>query len=99
AIFCLVITQGLQIWAPKVQGNIFDGIIGYLKDPEKSDGRQAFEKAMVTYLIVNVLQGAFSGLKALAQELVMRRIACIVRLKLFASVIQMDISFFDAMHT
>eukprot|EP00933_Yihiella_yeosuensis_P080742 TRINITY_DN94216_c0_g1_i1.p1 TRINITY_DN94216_c0_g1~~TRINITY_DN94216_c0_g1_i1.p1 ORF type:complete len:651 (+),score=129.41 TRINITY_DN94216_c0_g1_i1:113-1954(+) len=99
AIICLIFQQALQVWAPNVQGNIFDGIISYLKDPTKSTGRQAFENAMLTYLIVNVLQGAFSGLKALAQELVMRRIACAVRLKLFTSVIRMDISFFDAMHT
>lgn len=99
AVICLVIQQGLQIWAPNVQGSIFDGIISYLKDPASDGGRKAFEKAMITYLVVNVLQGAFSGLKALAQELVMRRIACTVRLKLFTSVIRMDISFFDAMHT
>lgn len=97
AFVCLVVTQGLQVWAPNIQGSIFDGIIKYLAQPES--GRGAFEKAIITYLIVNVLQGAFSGLKALAQEIVMRRIACQVRTKLFESVIRMDIAFFDTMHT
>jgi len=97
AFICLVVTQGLQIWSPNIQGSIFDGIIQYLGKPES--GRGAFEKAIITYLIVNVLQGAFSGLKALAQEIVMRRIACQVRLKLFESVIRMDIAFFDTMHS
>eukprot|EP00913_Durusdinium_trenchii_P016632 g15634.t1 len=54
---------------------------------------------MATYVTIMVLQGAFSGLKSLAQELVQRRMACAVRLKLFASVIRMDIAFFDTMHT
>ncbi|CAE7774212.1 ABCB25 [Symbiodinium sp. CCMP2456] len=97
AVTCLVITQGLQIFAPNVQGSIFDGILAYLKNPE--GGRSKFEYAMLTYVIINVLQGCFSGLKALAQELVQRRMACSVRLKLFASVVRMDISFFDTMHT
>ena len=39
------------------------------------------------------------GLKSLAQELVQRRMAMSVRMKLFASVIRMDIAFFDTMHT
>ena len=97
AVVCLVITQGLQIFAPNVQGSIFDGILAYLQKPE--DGRSKFEFAMLTYVIINVLQGCFSGLKALAQELVQRRMACSVRLKLFASVVRMDIAFFDTMHT
>ena len=97
AVTCLVITQGLQIFAPNVQGSIFDGILAYLKNPE--GGRSKFEYAMLTYVIINILQGCFSGLKALAQELVQRRMACSVRLKLFASVVRMDISFFDTMHT
>ena len=97
AVTCLVVTQGLQIFAPNVQGSIFDGILAYLKNPE--NGRSKFEYAMLTYVIINVLQGCFSGLKALAQELVQRRMACSVRLKLFASVVRMDISFFDTMHT
>jgi len=97
AVFCLVITQSLQIAAPNLQGSIFDGIIGYLRDPDT--GRSRFESAMFTYVIVMVLQGCFSGLKSLAQELVQRRMACSVRLKLFASVIRMDIAFFDTMHT
>jgi len=97
AVVCLVITQGLTIWAPNVQGRIFDGIIGFLNHPEQ--GMDGFQAAVLTYLLVNVLQGLFSGLKALAQELVMRRIACSVRLKLFASVVRMDIAFFDTMHT
>lgn len=89
--------QSLQIAAPNLQGSIFDGIIAYLQDP--SSGRGKFEQAMLTYVIIMVLQGAFSGLKSLAQELVQRRMACAVRLKLFASVIRMDIAFFDTMHT
>eukprot|EP00930_Biecheleria_cincta_P001244 TRINITY_DN102391_c0_g1_i1.p1 TRINITY_DN102391_c0_g1~~TRINITY_DN102391_c0_g1_i1.p1 ORF type:complete len:977 (+),score=152.66 TRINITY_DN102391_c0_g1_i1:128-3058(+) len=97
AFTSLVLTQGLQIWAPNIQGSIFDGVIKYLEKPES--GRDAFEKAIIAYLVVNVLQGLFGGLKALAQEIVMRRIACQVRLELFASVIRMDIAFFDTMHT
>ncbi|CAJ1450643.1 unnamed protein product, partial [Effrenium voratum] len=97
AVVCLVITQMLQIMAPNVQGSIFDGIIAFLQHPESGRGR--FETAMATYVVVNLLQGCFSGLKALAQELVQRRMACSVRLKLFASVIRMDIAFFDTMHT
>lgn len=98
ALFFLVITQCLQIWAPSIQGNIFDGIIHFLKDQD-GPGKAEFEKAIIMYLCLNVLQGAFSGLKALNQELVTRRIACTVRTKLFTSVMRLDISFFDAMHT
>ncbi|CAJ1396624.1 unnamed protein product [Effrenium voratum] len=97
ALACLVIVQLLQILTPNVQGSIFDGIIAFLQHPESGRGR--FETAMLTYVVVNVLQGCFSGLKALAQELVQRRMACSVRLQLFASVIRMDIAFFDTMHT
>ena len=39
-------------------GSIFDGIIGYLRDPDT--GRSRFESAMFTYVIVMVLQGCFS---------------------------------------
>jgi len=97
AIVCLVATQGMQIWAPSITGHIFDGIITYLAHPE--NGRDKFESAMLLYLGVNALQGAFSGLKALAQDLVLRQLACSVRVKLFESVVRMDISFFDTMHT
>lgn len=41
-----------------LRGSIFDGIIGYLKDPDT--GRSRFESAMFTYVIVMVLQGCFS---------------------------------------
>lgn len=98
AIFCLLVNQGLVIWAPSVQGSIFDAIIGYIQDPQ-GQGKKEFERMMMTYLLVNVLTGFFSGMRALAQELVMRRISCIVRTKLFQSIIRMDISFFDTMHT
>lgn len=97
AVVALVTTQSLQIAAPNLQGKIFDSIIGYLQHPEIGRGR--FESAIFTYLIVLALQGAFSGLKSLAQELVQRRMAMSVRMKLFASVIRMDIAFFDTMHT
>lgn len=97
ALVCLVIMQSLQILAPKLQGSIFDGIIAYLQNP--GVGKDRFQDAMATYVTIMVLQGAFSGLKSLAQELVQRRMACAVRLKLFASVIRMDIAFFDTMHT
>ncbi|CAE7267844.1 ABCB25 [Symbiodinium sp. CCMP2592] len=97
AVTCLLITQALQIFAPDVQGSIFDGILAYLKNPE--GGRSKFEYAMLTYVIINFLQGCFSGFRALAQELVQRRMACSVRSKLFASVVRMDIAFFDTMHT
>lgn len=96
-VVALVTTQSLQIAAPNLQGKIFDSIIGYLQHPEIGRGR--FESAIFTYLIVLALQGAFSGLKSLAQELVQRRMAMSVRMKLFASVIRMDIAFFDTMHT
>eukprot|EP00929_Paragymnodinium_shiwhaense_P000294 TRINITY_DN100532_c0_g1_i1.p1 TRINITY_DN100532_c0_g1~~TRINITY_DN100532_c0_g1_i1.p1 ORF type:complete len:957 (-),score=257.01 TRINITY_DN100532_c0_g1_i1:149-3019(-) len=99
AVFCLIMTQCLTIAAPKIQGNIFDGVLLYLKKPESSAGKDEFTKAIVTYLVINVLQGAFSGLKALSQELVMRILACSVRVQLFRSIIKMDIAFFDGMHT
>lgn len=98
ALFCLVLTQITQIYAPSIQGSIFDGVIAFLKDPE-SDGRNRFQMAVLTMLFVNALQGAFGGMKALSQELVTRTLACSVRTKLFNSIIRMDISFFDAMHT
>lgn len=97
AIVCLVATQSMLIWAPSVQGNIFDGIIHYLQDP--ATGRGAFERAMFMYLLVNGLQGFFGALKSFAQDLVLRQLACSVRQKLFQSVIRMDIAFFDTMHT
>lgn len=98
ALLCLVMTQSLQIYAPSIQGTIFDSVISYLKDPT-GDGRDAFERAVSVYLIVNILQGAFGGLKALTQELVTRNLACSVRVKLFTSIVRMDIPFFDTMHT
>jgi len=97
ALVCLVATQSMQIWSPSVQGSIFDSIVKYLAHPER--GNKAFENAMFVYLLVNALQGLFGGLKALAQDLVLRQLACSVRLKLFQSVVRMDISFFDTMHT
>mmetsp|Transcript_61440 Transcript_61440/g.170354 ORF Transcript_61440/g.170354 Transcript_61440/m.170354 type:complete len:934 (-) Transcript_61440:103-2904(-) len=97
AVFCLIAMQSMLIWAPSVQGSIFDGIIHYLQDP--AAGRAAFERAMFMYLLVNGLQGLFGAGKSLAQDLVLRQLACSVRAKLFQSVIRMDISFFDAMHT
>mmetsp|Transcript_43264 Transcript_43264/g.78747 ORF Transcript_43264/g.78747 Transcript_43264/m.78747 type:complete len:946 (+) Transcript_43264:67-2904(+) len=97
AVSCLVANQSMQIAAPSVQGSIFDGILSYVKDP--SNTNNAFQRAMVTYLIVNILQGLFGGLKALGQDLVLRHLACSMRNKLFGSIIRMDIAFFDAMHT
>ncbi|CAK0833010.1 unnamed protein product [Prorocentrum cordatum] len=97
ALVCLVATQSMQIWSPSVQGSIFDSIVKYMAHPER--GNDAFERAMLVYLLVNALQGLFGGLKALAQDLVLRQLACSVRLKLFQSVVRMDISFFDTMHT
>lgn len=98
ALFCLVMTQSLQIYAPSIQGNIFDSVIGFLKDPE-GNGREGFERAVMVYLVINVLQGAFGGLKALTQDLVTRNLACSIRMKLFSSIVRMDIPFFDTMHT
>mmetsp|Transcript_34234 Transcript_34234/g.72928 ORF Transcript_34234/g.72928 Transcript_34234/m.72928 type:complete len:934 (+) Transcript_34234:121-2922(+) len=97
AVVCLVGTQAMQIWAPNITGKIFDGIITFMGNPD--GGRSQFEYAMVLYLCVNIAQGAFSGLKALFQDLVLRQLACSVRMKLFQSVIRMDIAFFDTMHT
>jgi len=98
SLTCLVCAQMLQIWAPNIQGHIFDSIIQYLHNPE-GNGREEFTRAMVTYTVVNFLQGTVGGLKVLSLELVMRNLACSSRLKLFQSVIRMDISFFDAMHS
>lgn len=98
AITSLVVCQLLLIYAPRIQGNIFDGIIDYLKHPE-GDGRKVFERGVLTYLIIAVFQGAFGGVKTLTQDLVTRSLACSVRSKLFTSIIRMDIAFFDAMHT
>eukprot|EP00421_Protoceratium_reticulatum_P027484 CAMPEP_0168477224 /NCGR_PEP_ID=MMETSP0228-20121227/62297_1 /TAXON_ID=133427 /ORGANISM="Protoceratium reticulatum, Strain CCCM 535 (=CCMP 1889)" /LENGTH=923 /DNA_ID=CAMNT_0008493377 /DNA_START=1 /DNA_END=2772 /DNA_ORIENTATION=+ len=97
AIVCLVATQSMLIWAPSIQGSIFDGIIHYLQDPGK--GRAAFEHAMFMYLLVNGLQGLFGSLKSYAQDMVLRQLACSVRTKLFQSVIRLDVAFFDTMHT
>lgn len=44
-------------WLP---GKIFDSIIAFLKHPE--EGRGGFQSAIVTYVIVMALQGAFSFL-------------------------------------
>jgi len=98
ALLSLMMNQVLQILSPSLQGSIFDGIIDCLKDPA-GNGRNAFHTAMIIYIIVNALQALFGGLKALGQELVMRQLACSVRTKLFTSIIRMDITFFDAMHT
>lgn len=97
ALVCLTLTQSMQIWAPSVQGNIFDGIIQYLSNPDADRGN--FEKAMITYVAVNAFQGLFGGIKSYAQMMVLRQLACAVRMKLFQSVLRMDISFFDTMHT
>mmetsp|Transcript_69612 Transcript_69612/g.167029 ORF Transcript_69612/g.167029 Transcript_69612/m.167029 type:complete len:942 (+) Transcript_69612:102-2927(+) len=97
AIVCLVASQTMQIAAPSVQGSIFDGILSYVKDP--NGGNHRFENAMITYLLVNILQGFFGGLKALGVDLVLRHLACSMRNKLFGSIIRMDIAFFDGMHT
>jgi ATP-binding cassette subfamily B protein len=98
ALFCLVSSQLLYVWTPHVQGNIFDSLVKYIGDPE-GDGKASFQQTMVWYLVLNLLFGLFNGLKNYFQELVMRQLACAVRSKLFNSVIRMDISFFDGMHT
>jgi ABC-type multidrug transport system fused ATPase/permease subunit len=98
ALGCLVVTQILIVVAPRLQGNIFDSLISYIKDPN-GDGKSRFETVMVWYLILNILQGAFGGLRSLFQELISRQLACHVRTQLFNSVIRMDIAFFDGMHT
>eukprot|EP00928_Gymnodinium_smaydae_P006818 TRINITY_DN12428_c0_g1_i2.p1 TRINITY_DN12428_c0_g1~~TRINITY_DN12428_c0_g1_i2.p1 ORF type:complete len:921 (-),score=210.57 TRINITY_DN12428_c0_g1_i2:310-3072(-) len=98
ALVSLMVCQGLTIIAPKIQGSIFDSILASLKDPS-GPGRQLFHWCMFKYLIINVLQGGFGGLKTLSQELVTRSLACAVRTKLFTSIVRMDIAFFDAMHT
>eukprot|EP00929_Paragymnodinium_shiwhaense_P119728 TRINITY_DN91629_c0_g1_i1.p1 TRINITY_DN91629_c0_g1~~TRINITY_DN91629_c0_g1_i1.p1 ORF type:complete len:938 (+),score=269.63 TRINITY_DN91629_c0_g1_i1:148-2961(+) len=98
ALICLLCSKGLFILAPSIQGSIFDGVQTYLEDPD-GGGRQDFERAMTLYLIINVLQGAFGGGQSLCQELVNRVLQCSVRMKLFKSILGMDIAFFDAMHT
>jgi ABC-type multidrug transport system fused ATPase/permease subunit len=98
ALCSLVCCQLCLIVAPKIQGSIFDGIINELKN-KGGGGRHEFERAMVTYLVINVLTGAFGGIRALSQELVTRSLAVSVRTKLFTSIIRMDIAFFDSMHT
>jgi len=98
AIGSLVITQALMIIAPRIQGNIFDGVVRQVQDPN-SGGYETFKSSLYTYLILNVLMGFFGGVKALSQELVTRTLACTVRTKLYNSIIRMDIAFFDAMHT
>lgn len=95
---CLLLNQALIIAAPHINGQIFDGVFSYLKDPE-GNGKAEFSRAMTSYLIICILQGCFGGLKSLFQELVMRQLACAVRSKLFTSVIRLDIAFFDSMHT
>lgn len=97
AVSCLLVTQSFVIASPYFQGNIFDGVIRDLTGD--TSGRNDFTKAVVIYAIINMLQGAFGGLKSLTQELTMRMISNEVRRKLFESIVRMDISFFDAMHT
>jgi ABC-type multidrug transport system fused ATPase/permease subunit len=66
---------------------------------EENAARGAFAGVIGTYVLINVLQGIFTGLRALSTELVMRKIACAVRYQLFRAIIKMDVAFFDAMHT
>jgi ABC-type multidrug transport system fused ATPase/permease subunit len=104
ALSCLIITQLLTVWAPHIQGSIFDSLIAYLRAPEDQPEKQhaargLFEHVMLSYLALNVSMGLFGGLKNLFQELVVRQLACAVRSQLFNSVIRMDIAFFDGMHT
>ena len=48
-------------------------------------------EVMVLYVVVNVLQGIFTGIRSLSTELVMRKIACAVRFKLFRAIVKMDV--------
>jgi ABC-type multidrug transport system fused ATPase/permease subunit len=66
---------------------------------DEDAARGAFAGVIGTYVLINVLQGVFTGLRALSTELVMRKIACAVRYQLFRAIIKMDVAFFDAMHT
>jgi ABC-type multidrug transport system fused ATPase/permease subunit len=65
----------------------------------EADARTLFASVIMLYVIINVLTGIFSGLRSLSTELVMRKIACEVRLQLFKAIVKMDVAFFDAMHT
>jgi ABC-type multidrug transport system fused ATPase/permease subunit len=66
---------------------------------DENAARGGFAAVIGTYVVINVLQGVFTGLRALSTELVMRKIACAVRFQLFKAIIKMDVAFFDAMHT
>lgn len=91
ALGSLFACQFLALVSPNLQGDIFDAL-------QKNDADR-FLYVIKWYLITNVLSGFFNGTRSLGIELSMRKLAVSVRRKLFRSLVQLDIAYFDAMHT
>eukprot|EP00397_Hematodinium_sp_SG-2012_P003107 GEMP01003115.1.p1 GENE.GEMP01003115.1~~GEMP01003115.1.p1 ORF type:complete len:929 (+),score=200.85 GEMP01003115.1:92-2878(+) len=101
--FALVSCQCLYVATPNVQGRILDAVNEYVKSADKHPPvpptMDKFKDLILLFVIINVLLGFFSGLQALGIQLVMTRLRNAVRVRLFSSIMRMDIGFFDAMHT
>lgn len=106
ALLCLLLQSCASLVLPNFQGQIFDHIIEAnhvcKAEPgsgECTDHEQGFYHVMVMYLILSIVLGALQALRALSFQIVARRIAIWVRVRLFRIMIRQDIAFFDGMRT
>lgn len=95
-LFCLCICQGLYVSIPNIQGRILDAVNSVARGTTDLD---QFTHLIFVFIVVNLLLGVFSGLQTMGVQLVMTKLRNAVRVKLFNSILRMDIGFFDAMHT
>ena len=87
AIPCLLISNGLSLLLPFYQGKILDAVVNY----DKND----FTKSLVWYLGISVSLGLFGGFKVLLFNIIGRKLANTIRVKLYQVMIVQDVAFFD----
>ena len=97
ALAALVFNSLINVFLPKLQGNIFDRVIdashacSSLTEPAKcSASRHSFFNNVATYLGLSVALGLLSVVRSLSFQVVARRIAIYVRRKLFRKLLRQD---------
>ena len=106
ALLCLLLQSLASLVLPNFQGQIFDHVISAnhicKADPgtdECKHHEDGFYHVMLMYLALSCVLGLLQALRALSFQIVARRIAIWVRVRLFRIMMRQDIAFFDGMRT
>ena len=87
ALLMLACNNGTRLFTPHIQGAILDQVA--------SADALAFTDSITLYVIASLLGGLFQGAQQLSFSIIGRRLANLVRNRLFTGIVRQDVAFFD----